>query len=121
MKTKIIILLALVAALLTHTAAAEAASYTLTWQQDAGVVADNTRVERAPATGNTCGTFTEIAQVPVTTLTYLDTTAPPGLVCYRARNARTVTAPDGPMTELSGYSNVAAAPRVGNPKNLQTP
>jgi len=100
---------------------AQAASYTLTWQQDAGIVADTTRVERAPATGNTCGPFTEIAQVPVTTLTYLDTTAPNGLVCYRVRNARTITAPDGPIVEVSGYSNVAAAPKMGTPKNLQTP
>lgn len=97
------------------------ASYTLTWQQEATVVADSTRVERAPATGNTCGAFTEIASVPVTTLTYLDATAPSGLVCYRVRNARTVTAPDGPITEFSAFSNVAAAPRTAPPKFLLVP
>jgi hypothetical protein len=84
-------------------------------------VSDNTRIERAPATGNTCGAFTEIAQVPVTTLSYVDAAAPPGLVCYRVRNSRTITTPDGPLSEFSAFSNVAAAPRTAPPKNLRTP
>lgn len=100
---------------------AGAASYELTWQQEANPAADNTRIERAPATGNTCGTFAEIAQVPVTTLSYLDATAPAGLVCYQVRNARAITTPGGPVTEFSLYSNVAAAPRTKPPKFLVAP
>jgi len=92
----------------------DAASYTLTWQQDAALVAENTRIERANASGKTCGTFAEIATVATTVLTYVDTTAPPGIVCYRARNADS-------LTGFSDYSNVAAAPRTAPPKNLQTP
>ena len=91
--------------LLASTSHAEAASYTLTWQQDAALVAENTRIERAPATGKACGTFAEIAQVVTTTLTYLDSTAPPGIVCYRVRNFDS-------LTGFSDFSNVAAAPRT---------
>lgn len=107
---------ALLAALILLLAAgsAEAATYTLTWNQDATLVAENTRVERANATGRVCGTFSEIAQVAVTTLTYLDTTAPTGIVCYRVRNFDS-------LTGFSDYSNVAAAPRTAPPRNLQAP
>lgn len=93
---------------------AEGATYTLTWVQDAALVAENTRIERANATGRVCGTFSEIAQVVVTTLTYLDTTAPTGIVCYRVRNFDS-------LTGFSDYSNVAAAPRTAAPRNLQAP
>ena len=93
---------------------ASAASYTLTWLQDAALVAENTRVERSNATGRSCGVFAEIAIVSPTTLTYQDVTAPTGIVCYRARNFDS-------LTGFSEYSNIAAAPRTAPPKNLQTP
>jgi len=89
----------------------QAASYTLTWQQDAALVADSASIERAPATGQACGTFAEIAQVAPTTLTYVDAEAPPGIVCYRVRNVSA-------LTGVSDYSNTAAAPRPTPPKNV---
>ncbi len=117
MKTLLMILF-----LLVGSSVADAAIYTLTWEQPGDItLVDDTRIERAAAPGKTCGVFSEIATVAPTVLTYVDATAPPGIVCYRARNARTITAPEGPIVEFSPYSNVAAAPRVAPPKNLQSP
>lgn len=105
-----VVMIALFAILAVATPAS-AASYTLTWQQDAALVADSTSIERAPATGQACGTFAEIAQVAPTTLAYVDAAAPPGIVCYRVRNVSV-------LTGVSDYSNVAAAPRPTPPKNV---
>lgn len=101
---------------------ASAASWVLTWTQTSGEVADKTELERAPVVSGRCGTFAKIAEVPFGTLTYTDSTAPSGFLCYRARNVASVDPGDGSpiIAKASAYSNVDST-KPGNPKNFQAP
>jgi hypothetical protein len=99
------------------------ASWDVTWV--AGTVASDvsarTELERAPlGTGQRCGQFGKIADLPATQLAYTDATAPAGTLCYRARHIVTIDVGEGSpslITKASDYSNVDAT-KPGNPKTL---
>ena len=108
----VIRILALAVFCLPLPAYAQAASYTLTWTNNDGAVAESVRIERAPAQGSNCGVFAEIAAVTPTTATYVDPTAPTGQVCYRVYAASA-------LYGNSEYSNLAGAPTPKKPANLK--
>lgn len=101
---------------------ARADSNLVQWDQLTGASATETRIERADASGNKCSSFVEIATVPFGTTRYLDSNAPNGFVCYRARNVAIIDPGDGSptLTKFSLYSNVDSS-KPGNPRNLQVP
>lgn len=118
---RLALLLAVVAAaLLLVAVVAHAATHTLTWTQLSTTVADFTDIERASVLQGKCGAYVVIGSVPFGTLTYPDTAAPTGWVCYRVRNAVLLDIGDGgpPARVLSPPSNVDTN-KPGNTGRLQ--
>jgi titin len=102
-----LVVLSLMALMLVGAMAAEAATATLTWTDNA-TNEMGYEIERKPVACATSGTFAKIGDVGVNAITYADGTVAEGATyCYRVRAWNTVDGTPTGTKQFSGYSNLA--------------